>query len=631
MVEIVADAFAVGCPIALCCLLLPLSGWWLASRLRDDGLFRFVAACLAGVTTMAAAELVVYALRLPQAVAVALVAGGCAVSLRSVNAAIRRREFAWDALATWAGASAILVAATLHYAVHGLPGLYWDWYEHWLRSLVFLTQGPIATTLGPAFAPYIMPARGPLFSGAAAFLLHLTGSVHYWVFQVFATTLNVLVCLPFALLLRTAGGVSRRTALLIAAAVTVLLPAYFWENTYTWTKDLTAAFVLFGIHEYLAAFRKGSRGGMATSLAYLAPGFLCHYLVLPYAAMLGLHLLRVTPRRALPIRALSWAALAWAVPVAFWFGFMSSNFGVKRTLGANTTLGGYYDAKNYRGRPVPQPRVLAANLCVDLLPRSFCRKLLLPQIPTSCSGVTVDGAGVVWSAEPCLAGFPWNCPFFRWNGIYAVLGYSGLLAVLLALAVSARPWLRHFRGAVVAEDARFLLWVLTAGLFLNLLPIRWFDVRGSFGENLQAWFLVFSTIVVRGLTRLPRLPLAMLLLAMAAEYGSVDLKIIQVQSVILPMPLHRLAIQGHPPLGVLLPIPVSGARFQATADYYQNYLLKVGGGAVFFRDTHPDSFAAVSSIILALGLLSVAVGRWCAADRRSTRSATAPSPPGTSS
>ena len=50
-----ADALAVAGPIALCCLLLPLSGWWVAARLRDDSLFRFVAACLAGVTILAAA------------------------------------------------------------------------------------------------------------------------------------------------------------------------------------------------------------------------------------------------------------------------------------------------------------------------------------------------------------------------------------------------------------------------------------------------------------------------------------------------------------------------------------------------------------------------------------------------
>jgi len=48
-------------------------------------------------------------------------------------------------------------------------------------------------------------------------------------------------------------------------------------------------------------------------------------------------------------------------------------------------------------------------------------------------------------------GFVWDNPYFAWNGIYAVLGYSGLLAVLLAAAVSAKPLLRHFRGDVVVH------------------------------------------------------------------------------------------------------------------------------------------------------------------------------------
>ena len=138
------------------------------------------------------------------------------------------------------------------------------------------------------------------------------GSAHYWVFQIFATTFNVLVCLPFAMLLTTIAGVSRRSALLIAAAVTMLLPWFFWENTFTWTKDLTAAFVLLGTHEYLLAYRKGDPSRMAVSLCWLAPGFLCHYLALLYAATLGLHLLFTTPFRDLPVRALARTGLIWA-------------------------------------------------------------------------------------------------------------------------------------------------------------------------------------------------------------------------------------------------------------------------------------------------------------------------------
>jgi hypothetical protein len=82
--------------------------------------------------------------------------------------------------------------------------------------------------------------------------------------------------------------------------------------------------------------------------------------------------------------------------------------------------------------------------------------------------------------------------------------------------------LRHLRCKAAADDAGSLLWVLAAGLLLNLLPIRWSAIGGSFGENPQAWFLVFVAVVVRGLKRLPLPLVAVLMLAMAAEFALVD-------------------------------------------------------------------------------------------------------------
>ena len=177
--------------LAICLILLPASGWWFAMRLSGGSLLRFTAACLAGVTALAVAELLVYVLRAPQWGAVAIVAIVCAVGARDLVATVRRGEFAWDALLTWGGASAILIAATIPYGTHGTPGALWDWYEHWLRSLIFLQQGPVTTRIGI----YILPARGPLFNAAAAVLLYLAGSAHYWVFQIAATTFNLLACL----------------------------------------------------------------------------------------------------------------------------------------------------------------------------------------------------------------------------------------------------------------------------------------------------------------------------------------------------------------------------------------------------------------------------------------------------
>jgi len=86
--------------LLLCWLLLPMSGWWLARLLRQDGFLRFAAACLTGAATLAAAELLVYVFRLPQWLAAALVGVTVAVSVRDLIATIRRGEFAWGALLT---------------------------------------------------------------------------------------------------------------------------------------------------------------------------------------------------------------------------------------------------------------------------------------------------------------------------------------------------------------------------------------------------------------------------------------------------------------------------------------------------------------------------------------------------
>ena len=122
--------------IAFACLILPWSGWWLAARLRNEPLFRFTAACLAGCCTCAGAELVAYVFGFPQWAALGLVCAACAVSVAPLRAAIRQREFAWDALLIWGGISAILAAATVRYAVQGFRGLV-GLHEHWLRAVVY--------------------------------------------------------------------------------------------------------------------------------------------------------------------------------------------------------------------------------------------------------------------------------------------------------------------------------------------------------------------------------------------------------------------------------------------------------------------------------------------------------------
>jgi hypothetical protein len=583
--------------IAFACLILPWSGWWLAARLRDEPLVRFTAACLAGCCTCAGAELLAYVFGVPQWVALGMVCAACAVSAAPLRAAILRREFAWDALLIWGGISAILAAATVRYAVQGFPGALWDWYEHWLRAVVYYQR---AAPL-PERA-YILAGRGPLLNAAAALLFNFGGSAHYWVFQVLATTLNTLAFLPFALFLRSLAGLSRRAALLLGAGMMTITWYCFIENTFTWTKHLTAAFILFALHEYLMAYRAADRVGMARALAYLAPAFLCHYLALVYAVLLGLHLLVTAPLREFPGRAVMRSALIWYLLIVPWFGFMAVHLGIGMTLRSNTTLGNFYAEKDAGGNLIPLYRILPANLCMDLLWKGACAGLRPPDKP--CIWMRVDAAnGKQQQVEhPCSQ-------LMTMTGVAFAFRYTGMLAILLAAAASAKRWAPGWRGKW-GRDYRFVAWVLGVGLLLNLLPVRWNDPNGTNGENLQSWLLLLAAITIAGLVRLPRAALVVLGLAFAIEHARADWELIRIQSIVLPFSHHSTAMAGHPPIGIFGPWPPSEGPFFAPATYVRNYEWKVMGEAVFFRDMHPEDFNWFSWVFLAIGCAAVVAGAW---------------------
>jgi len=299
---------------------------------------------------------------------------------------------------------------------------------------------------------------------------------------------------------------------------------------------------------------------------------------------LGLHLLYVK-RRDLPVREIIRVFVLAAALVGPWFGYLFLAFGVKGTLTANTTLGDYYASG------APLARVLIVNLCSDLLPMSFCRPLTPPPARLQCQEVAVAGATATPAPAPCP-------PALQRNGIYAILGYSGMAAILLATVGLLR--------APPVPQGRFLLWLLAGGLLLNLLPIRWFDVLGTFPENLQAWCLLLFALVVRGLVRFPRLALVAVVLAMFAEYAAFDLDSIRRQATVLPLAIYETALRGNPPIDSWLPDPAAGFPFRTTYVHYSNYMLKVEGGAVYFRDLHPDTFPVASWLLLGAGILALA-------------------------
>ena len=254
-----------------------------------------------------------------------------------------------------------------------------------------------------------------------------------------------------------------------------------------------------------------------------------------------------------------------------------------------------------RGRPGPPrsaARVFAANICVDLLPKAFCRALLPASNAPACLGITADGTTITTAPEPCPIEAP-QTPFLTWNGIYAKLGYSGLLAALAGNRPARQSGPSGHTLPALGAHRR------TA---INVLPLRWFDFRGTFEENLQAWFLLFAALVVAGLTRLSRANIAVLAFAMAVEFGTVDLHLIQLQSVVLPLTNDTLALQGHPPVGPLLPVTAPPSRFRAPMN--TTGIISSRSAAARFSSgiCIRGNFVAVSWLTLAIGVLSIALG-----------------------
>ena len=55
---------------------------------------------------------------------------------------------------------------------------------------------------------------------------------------------------------------------------------------------------------------------------------------------------------------------------------------------------------------------------------------------------------------------------------------------------------------------------------------------------------------------------------------------------------------------------VSDTVFQTRFSYHRNYIYKIAGGAVYFRDLHPDTFAPLSWALLGAGVLALTGIPW---------------------
>ena len=129
----------------------------------------------------------------------------------------------------------------------------------------------------------------------AALFLGVTAD-RFEIFQLVFAFLNLLLFLPCCLAIPVVARV-RKVSVLPLVAIFAMNPAVMQNATYTWTKSLTAFFVIFAVCLYLAGWRKRDPVRMTGAFVCLAAGLLVHYSAGPYVVFFALHYLLVVSAR----------------------------------------------------------------------------------------------------------------------------------------------------------------------------------------------------------------------------------------------------------------------------------------------------------------------------------------------
>jgi hypothetical protein len=288
---------------------------------------------------------------------------------------VRRAVSGQAFLLLWA---MVILAAIRHYSGLGWGG---DWLEHFQRSLFFLHHFPADTAI---LGGYKLPARPPMMNVLTAFFLDRTQD-RFELFQAASVFLNVLLFLPCCLML-PAMGLARRPRTLPLVALFACSPVVMENAMYTWTKSLSAFFVVLAFWFYLAGWRKNGRLRMAAAFLALSAGLLVHYSAGPYCALLGLHyLLRVFWKRPRKWRELAAIAVPCGLLLATWFAWSAAVYGPKVTFQSNTSVTA---AQGYRGNNLSR---IGANLVDSIVPYVLRSGLTYTEQPNP-AGVLRDNA-----------------------------------------------------------------------------------------------------------------------------------------------------------------------------------------------------------------------------------------------
>ncbi|MCS7180427.1 MAG: glycosyltransferase family 39 protein, partial [bacterium] len=162
---------------------------------------------------------------------------------------------------------------------------FWDWFEHYLRTIFFLERLPLDIT----FLGYIIPSRPPLFNLVCFFFQSITGK-DFYIYQIISTLINSLIILSVYLFCKEYFKIEKRNLFFFVIVICMLNPAILRQITYTWTKAFSAYYVIVGFYFYLKFIKLKNKTSLFLSGFLFGTGFIVHYSAGPYIVPVFLHL-----------------------------------------------------------------------------------------------------------------------------------------------------------------------------------------------------------------------------------------------------------------------------------------------------------------------------------------------------